>query len=171
MKSKRNKILILILILITAAAVGVTVWAVWFRGNDDVPPDDYAPRQVDKNALPIDDEEPTDKLSQAEGGGAVSLTYMKDVTLNLGTKEASILFQNPFKSNQDMALQLVIDNKIIAGSDKLPPGYKLSVMTNVDVDKLSAGTYEGKFVVLYYNAGTGEKAIVNTEIPVTITVD
>jgi len=90
--------------------------------------------------------------------------------LDLSTKEAEIMFQNPSKSNQDMALQLVIDDKIIAQSEILPVGYKLSKLVNVDTDKLTAGVYEGKFIVLYYNAETAEKAIVNTEILVTITV-
>jgi hypothetical protein len=36
--------------------------------------------------------------------------------------------------------------------------------------KLTKGGYDGKFVVLYYNQDTGEKAILKTEIPVTVTV-
>ena len=36
--------------------------------------------------------------------------------------------------------------------------------------QLSAGGYEGKFVVLYYDQTSGEKAMVNTEIPITINV-
>ena len=168
-KKTMNKVLLIVLIFITIAAVGVTVWAVWFR-EPAANPADYAPKQIDQNAEPIDGEEPGDKLENPEGGGAVSLTYSKEVTLDLASKEAAVLFQNPSKSNQDMALQLVIDGKVIAQSEKLPVGYKLNKLTNVDTDKLTAGAYEGKFVVLYYNADTGEKAIVNTDIPVTVTV-
>ena len=36
--------------------------------------------------------------------------------------------------------------------------------------KLAAGGYDGKIVVLYYDRTSGEKAMVNTEIPVTVTV-
>lgn len=36
--------------------------------------------------------------------------------------------------------------------------------------RLSAGGYDGKFVVLYYGRTSGELAMVNTEIPVTVTV-
>ena len=32
------------------------------------------------------------------------------------------------------------------------------------------GGYEGKFAVFYYSVETGEKAMVNTEIPVSITI-
>ena len=80
------------------------------------------------------------------------------------------MFQNPARSNQDMKLEIVIDGKAIVASGKLEPGYKVDKLSGVDTDKLSAGTYEGKFVVSYYNAQSGEKAVVNTEIPVTITV-
>jgi len=38
------------------------------------------------------------------------------------------------------------------------------------VRKLSVGGYEGKFVISYYNPETREKAMVNTEIPISITV-
>ena len=167
-KKRRNKILIILLLIITIAAIGVSIWAIWFR-TPAANPADYAPQQVDQNAEPIDGDD-GDKLEQPEGGGAVSLTYSKEVTLDLAAKEAAILFQNPSKSNQDMALQLVIYGKVIAQSEKLPPGYKLNKLTGVDTDKLTVGAYEGKFVILYYNADSGEKAIINTEIPVTITV-
>lgn len=32
------------------------------------------------------------------------------------------------------------------------------------------GGYEGKFIVLYYDSVSGEKAVVQTEIPVRVTV-
>ena len=35
---------------------------------------------------------------------------------------------------------------------------------------LSPGGYEGKFIVLYYDPDSGEKAMVNTEIPITVNV-
>ena len=37
--------------------------------------------------------------------------------------------------------------------------------------KLTEGIYDGKFNILYYDQINGEKAIVNTEIPVTVTVE
>ena len=171
-KTMISKNAIIVLLIITFVAVGVTVWAVFFR-QSAATPTDYAPQQVDKEAEPIGGgggDDGDDKLEQPVGGGAVSLTYAKEVALDLNTSVAGILFQNPSKSNQDMALQLAIDGKVIAQSDKLPVGYKLSKLTDVDTEKLSVGTYEGKFIILYYDADTGEKAIVNTEIPVTITV-
>jgi hypothetical protein len=112
----------------------------------------------------------TDKMSSPQGGGAVSLTYSNTVTLSLSSKEADLVFQNPTKSNQDMVLELLIDGKVIAKSGRLPAGYGLKKLTGVDTEMLKEGTYNGKFTVLYYNTQSGEKAMVNTDIPVTITV-
>ena len=169
-KKRRNIILIILLLAVSVVAINVSIWAVWFRQTaaESV---DYAPRQADQNAEPIENEAPAKQFDTPGGGGSVSLVYVKEVTMNLSTKEAAILFQNPSKSNQDMALQLVIDGKVIAQSQKLTAGYKLNKLTGVDTDKLTSGVYDGKFIVLYYNADTGEKAIVNTEIPVKITVE
>lgn len=163
-------ILIMLLCVITASAIGVSAWALWFRSAKPAAAPDYAPRQVESNAQPIESDD-TSKLEQASGGGAVSLTYSKEVTLTLSAKEAALMFQNPSKSNQDMKLKIVIDDKTIAESGRLEPGYKVEKLSNVDTQKLSAGTYNGKFVVSYYDAESGEKAIVNTEIPITITVN
>jgi len=168
-KKRRNILLIILLLTISVAAINVSVWATCFR-QTAAETTDYAPLQADQNAEPIKDEETNEQFNASGGGGAVSLIYSKAVTLNLDTKEAAILFQNPSKSNQDMAIQLVIDEKVIAQSKKLTAGYKLNKLTEVDTDKLTAGIYEGKFIVLYYNADTGEKAVINTEIPVKITV-
>ena len=169
-KKVRNIVLIVFLLAISVTAINVSVWAVWFR-QTAAEPVDYAPRQADQNAEPIESEEPGEQVGTTGGGGAVSLIYAKEVTLNLDTKTASILFQNPSKSNQDMSLQIVIDKKVIAQSKKLTAGYKLNKLTEVDTDKLTAGKYDGRFVVLYYNTDTGEKAVINTEIPVKITVE
>lgn len=112
----RGKILILLLLLITVIAVGVTIWALFFRDTAPALTPDYAPQQEETNAEPIGDED-DEKLEAEEGGGAVSISYSNEAEISL-----------------------------------------------------SAGGYEGKFAVLYYDPDTGEKAVVNTEIPVTITV-
>lgn len=169
MKKLKTKWLILSLAIITLIAVGVTVWALFFRQPATTTGSDYAPKQIEQNADKVEDED-NSKLETPAGGGAVSLTYSKEVALSLDKKEAVIMFQNPSKSNQDMVIELQIDGKTITKSGRLPAGYKLQKLSNVDTDKLSAGNYDGKFVMSYYNTKTGEKAVVNTEIPVTITV-
>lgn len=170
-ENKKKKLLILLLLFITIAAVGVSIWAIWFRDSAPVLAPDYAPQQVEENAEPIGDNA-DEKLEQPEGGGAVSLTYAKEVNINLSAKTASLLFGNPTKSNQDMVLQLVINDVVIIQSGRLEPGNIVSTLNLLDgVEKrLAEGGYSGKFVVLYYDRTSGEKAMINTEIPVTVTV-
>ena len=170
-ENKKKRLLILLLLLITVAAVGLSVWAIWFRDSAPVLAPDYAPREIEKNAEPIGDDG-DEKLSQPEGGGAVGLTYAKEVGISLSDKSAALLFANPTKSNQDMVLQLVIDDVVILQSGRLEPGNRVSVLRLLDgaEKRLAAGGYDGKFVVLYYDRTSGEKAMINTEIPVTVTV-
>ena len=70
-----------------------------------------------------------------------------------------------------MKLEIVIDEKVIAESGRLEPGFKIDKLSDVNVEKLSAGKYNAKFVVTFYDAVSHEKAIVNTQIPIIITVN
>lgn len=167
----RSRILILLLLLITVIAVGVTIWALVFRDTAPALTPDYAPQQEETNAEPIGDEE-DEKLEAEEGGGAVSLSYSNEADISLSAGTAELFFANPTKSTQDMVLQIVVQDEIIVQSGLLKPGNQVTTLELLDgaAEKLSAGGYEGKFAVLYYDPDTGEKAVVNTEIPVTITV-
>ena len=60
---------------------------------------------------------------------------------------------------------------MIAESELIPAGYKLSQMKLNDDVELEAGKYEGNLNVLYYDSETGEKEVVDTKIPVTLTVN
>lgn len=171
-KENKKKYLLILLLLITLLAVGLSVWAIWFRDSAPVLAPDYAPQQTEENAEPIGDDD-DEKLSQPEGGGAVGLTYAKEVSISLTDKSATLLFANPSKSNQDMVLQLVIDDVVVLQSGRLEPGNKVSTLNLLDgaEKRLTAGGYDGKFVVLYYDRTSREKAMLNTEIPITVTVN
>lgn len=170
-KDKKKWLLLLLLLLILAAAMGVTIWALFFRAAPALAPD-YAPRQEEPYAEDIGDDG-DQKLTQAEGGGAVSLTYTVQVNINLTEEQATLYFANPSKSNQDMVLQIVVQDVVIAQSGKLSPGKKIEKLDLLEgaAGRLSPGGYNGEFVVLYYQPDTHEKTIVNTEIPVNITVE
>ena len=168
---KRKQIIIIVLILLLLITIGITVWALFFRDTTPVLAPDYAPQQTEENAEPFDDDTEGEKLQQQQGGGAVSLTYSKEVTIDLSDEVAKLLFANPYKSNQDMMLQIVIQDTVIVQSGLLTPGHQVTKLDLFDNAKLSKGIYEGKFVVLYYQKDTGEKAMLNTEIPLTITVE
>jgi len=68
------------------------------------------------------------KLSQAEGGGAVGLTYSTSVSVSLSQGKASLYFGNPSKSNQDMVVQLIIQDRLITQSGRLIPGKQVQTL-------------------------------------------
>jgi len=131
---------------------------------------------ADSNALEVSTDGETSKLSSSDGGGSVSLSYSDKINVNLSRGSATIYFQNPAQSNQDMVIQVIItdgdDKYLVAQSDKLTAGYLLQHISLTDDIKsmLQTGTYKGIFNILYYNPNNGEKAIVNTNIPVDISV-
>lgn len=170
-KSKPNW-LILVLLIVTFIAICITVWALFFRSSGPALSPDYAPQEEEQKAEAIPNDT-GEKMENPEGGGSVSLTYSRDVSVDLSDKTASLLFANPGKSNQDIVLQIVIRETVIVQSGTLKPGNQVTELDLLDgaAKKLSAGTYDGNFNVLYYNTETGEKAIINTEIPITITVN
>lgn len=169
---KRVLILIVLMALITVIALGVTIWALFFRTPSVVLTPDYAPQAEDVNAVPIPDDDSGDKLQADDGGGAVSISYGTNVSIILSNQTAALYFANPSKSTQDMVVQVIVQDTVLVQSDRLTPGKQVTTLALLDgAEKmLSVGGYEGKLVVLYYDQQSGEKAIVNTEIPVTITV-
>ena len=176
-KANKSTIIIAILAVITVAALCVTMWALFLRepsaGDDDkvILNPDYAPQKQEQNAETIPDDT-GEKMENPEGGGAVSLTYSNEVTIDISDKAAALYFANPGKSNQDMVIQIAIQDTIILQSGTLSPGNQVKILNLLEgaEDMLQPGGYEGKFVVLYYDPISGEKSMVNTEIPITINV-
>ena len=80
-KKKGRNILIVVLLLISAAAVCVTIWALFFRDDGQLTPD-YAPVDEEANAEEIPDDS-GEKMEVPEGGGSVSLTYTREVSIEL----------------------------------------------------------------------------------------
>ena len=176
-KLNKTTIIIAILAVITVTALCVTMWALFFRepsaGDDNkvILNPDYAPQKQEQNAETIPNDT-GDKMEPPEGGGAVSLTYSNEVKIDISDKAAGLYFANPGKSNQDMVLQVVIQDTVILQSGTLKPGHQVKLLNLLEgAEKmLQPGGYEGKFVVLYYDPISGEKSMVNTEIPITINV-
>lgn len=170
-RDKQN-LLIFILLLITVTAVCVTVWALFFREPDVMLAPDYAPLDTEEHAQPIPNDSGGQTAAQP-GSGSVSLTYSNEVIIDLSRKTAALLFANPGRSNQDMVLQLVIQDTVILQSGRITPGNQVTTLelTGDAAGMLSPGGYEGSFLIFYYDMASGEKAIVNTEIPISITVN
>ena len=168
---KKTKLIITVLAIVTLLAVGITVWALFFRDTGPTLAPDYAPQEMEQHAESIPNDE-GGKMDTPEGGGSVSLTYSNKVTIDLSDKMAALYFANPGKSNQDMVIQIAIQDTVILQSGTLVPGQQVKLLDLLEgaEEQLQPGGYEGKFIVLYYDQTSGEKAMVNTEIPITITV-
>ena len=132
---------------------------------------DYALQDTEENAQKIPNDN-GEKVESETGGGSVSLTYSNKVTIDLSDGKAKLMFANPGKSNQNMIVQIVIQNEVIVQSGMLLPGYQVTELELLDdaASKLSPGGYDGSFAIFYYHPASGEKAVVNTEIPIQITV-
>ena len=170
-QEKKKTWLIIALIICIVICLGVTIWALFFRQIGPTLTPDYAPQQLEQNAKPIEDDDDT-KLDAPEGGGSVSLSYATTITIDLSEEKAFLMFANPGKSTQDMVVQVVVQDTVLVQSGRLAPGNEVKTLDLLDdaVKMLSHGGYDGKFVILFYDTQSGEKAIVNTEIPISITV-
>lgn len=149
----------------------MTIWALFFRESVPVLAPDYAP-EIESSASSSIATAST-KLELHRGGGSrVVEPNSKDVSVNLSDKKIDLMFANPAKSTADMVLQLVIKDTVIMQSGRLRPGNQVTSLDLLDGvgNQLAAGGYDGKFVVLYYDQQSGEKAMIHTEIPVTVTV-
>ena len=167
-KESKGKIVIF-LILIILVCVGIIVYLVFFKEPKYV---DYAPGKEDENIVLIPNS--GDKMNKSEGGGAVSLSYSNKVNIDLKSGQVSVNFKNPSRSTQSMVLQVIIkqnDNEVvIAESNRIPPSYAIYELDLKENITFSKGEYEGIFNIMYYDEETDEKAIVNTNIPIKITV-
>ena len=85
---RRSKGYLMVAAAIALVAVGVAVWALFFRDPSPAPAPDIAP-PVEDNALPTGEDD-GDKLPQAQGGGAVNITYSDQVAVCLETRTVSI---------------------------------------------------------------------------------
>ena len=163
----RQTKLILTIISILLAALMLT-GCKW--GSKDPLKPDYPVPPVDSNAESMGGDET--KLESPEGGGAVGLIYTTTAELSLSSGSISMLFGNPKRSNQNMTVAISVQDIIIAESGLLEPGNRISTLSlnRAGAESMVAeGVYNAKFVVEFYDALSGEKAMVNTEIPIKLT--
>ncbi len=167
-KDKKKNKLIIILSIVIVVLLAVGTWFFFFKQPDKIIPD-YV---KESNAQEMGDDD-SKKMEKPDGGGAVSLLYSKNVKVNLSDSRVSLFVGNPKKSTQDIVLQVLIDENVIAQSGRLVPGYQVDELT---IDKnaktiLTKGGYKGKIKIFYFDETGGKKAMLNTEIPVSIEVN
>lgn len=171
-------LLLLIPILLLVIRTG------WFKPADDgkvVLAPDYPLIKDEPNSQPTEDDQ--QKFEVSENGGAVALNYSDKVEYGLSDQTVTLFFANPGSSTQAVVLQIIVyggvnvdtgkpEEYLLAESGVLRPGYYVERL-DADLESnvsLASGVYSGVMRVLFYNEDTGERAVVNTEIPVNISV-
>lgn len=169
-KEKNLKWLIIILSVGIVICTGVTIWAVFFRGGDDISPD-YPPQGIESNQTPIDGDD-SGKLESPEGGGAINVTYGTAATVDLSEKTVTIYYANPNASNQNVSILIMVNDLVVAKSDLITPGNQVSKLElqKEAASRLQVGGYDAELVVRAYDPESGEKAMVDTKGELTLTV-
>ena len=115
---------------------------------------------------------PESSVSTPAGGGTVSLTYSDAASIDLTAGQVTLLFANPEKSGWNATVCLVVGECEATRSDLLAPGEQVTQLPLLDgVEKdLTAGSCSDTLKVSFYHPQTGAKAMLDAEIPVTVTV-
>lgn len=169
-KEKNLKWLIIILSVGIVICLGVTIWALFFRGGDDISPD-YPPQGIESNQTPIDGDD-SGKLDTPEGGGAINVTYGTASTVDLSEKTVTVYYANPNASNQNVSILIMVNDLVVAKSDLITPGNQVSKLElqKEAASRLQVGGYNAELVVRAYDPESGEKAMVDTKGELTLTV-
>ena len=165
---RRSKMYLILATIVALLAVCVAVWALCFRAPESPTGQEISP-VADEHLTPTDDGH-DEKMPQAEGGGAVNITYSNQVTISLADAVANVQITNPTRSNQSMLIQLMIQDVKVGQSGTIPPGNQLTMIPLEESVTLEAGKYEGMFHLLFFDTETNVQASLETNIPVNIIV-
>lgn len=171
-KSKKKYLLLLLLLLLIIMTLVAGMFILISDRNRPVDPPDYQLKPDDTNAETMPGDPDDDKLEAPSGGGsAVSIQYSDKISINLSTGKMTLKMGNPYKSLSSMTVKVIVQNVTIFESGLLRPGHQLRELTlpKDTLKMLSEGKYNGKFSLQFFNE-EGEKSIVESDIPVTITV-
>ena len=165
---RRSKTYLILATVVALLAICVAVWALFFR-SPEAPTDPEISPVADEHLTPTDDGD-DEKMPQAEGGGAVNITYSNEVTISLADATAAVQITNPTRSNQSMLIQLMIQDVKVGQSGTIPPGNQLAVIPLNENITIEPGSYDGKFQLLFFDVKTNQQANLTTSIPVTIRI-
>lgn len=165
---RRSKTYLLLATVVALLAICIAVWALFFRAPEPPANPEISP-VADEHLTPTDDGD-DEKMPQAEGGGAVNITYSNEVTISLADATAAVQITNPTRSNQSMLIQLMIQDVKVGQSGTIPPGNQLAVIPLNENITIEPGSYDGKFQLLFFDVKTNQQANLTTSIPVTIRI-
>ena len=178
-KNNKNLVRILSAVLLVLLIVVILLLLRSCQGQSPAGPSkvlepDYPQMTEDPNADTIPDDD-SEKPVVSNGGGSVTISFMDNVTYSLSTGELSLYYQNPNASTHNVVVQVILENGedeyLLAQSGILTPGHQVTALqADAGAPQLSVGGYNGKLKLLFYDPETGERAIVDTDIPCTVSV-
>ncbi len=168
-KRRGMKALLILLILLLLLLLFLCIWMLRFRTPTLAP--DYAPPKEDSHATEIEGDD-ENKLEKPEGGGAIGMTYLRDVTVDLSEKRVYLLYQNPGRSNSDVMVQVVVQDVVIAQSGRIEPGKQIQRIDLLPgtARLLEEGGYDAQLAVFFYDPVTAERSLLQTQGEVYLTV-
>ena len=178
-KNNKNLVRILSAVLLVLLIVVILLLLRSCQGQSPAGPSkvlepDYPQMTEDPNADTIPDDD-SEKPVVSNGGGSVTISFMDNVTYSLSTGELSLYYQNPNASTHNVVVQVILENGedeyLLAQSGILTPGHQVTALqADAGAPQLSVGGYNGKLKLLFYDPETGERAIVDTDIPCAVSV-
>lgn len=166
-KKKKSIGILLPLMLVILLCVGGLV----FVGIKIVPSQDHEVK-VHKYALEIPEEfDSENKLEVPQNGGGAVVTCGTDAVIDLKERIVEYYYSNSSRSPSAVRLQLYMQDEMIATSGMIYPGYRTYQLDLVKRLQLKEGTYDGVLKILFYDSQTNEKANVDGEIDIVITVN
>lgn len=178
-KNQRNitTIILLIVLILLLAVVAVLVLRLLADREREptVIEPDYSLVDPDDNADTIPGDDGT-APSVNNGGGSMELIFGDQITVDLAAGKVALNYQNPKESTHAIVVQIIIERGeeqyLVAESGGIKRGYAISELSlNADTAKILApGVYEGVMRLFAYDPETGERALVDMNIPVDITV-
>lgn len=165
-KARQRKAMIVVLILLSAAAVIGSVAALLLKEpvKRAIRPD-YSLSELQSAAI---NGETLYELYSEWG----PVHYSQEIVIDLSDKSIRLNFLNPEGSGQEVNLQLCVGEDAIIQTGRLKPGdsvTELELLYRLE-RQLSAGGYDGKFIVIAYEQESGEENAENLEIPVILQV-
>ncbi len=176
MKSRKMiAVIITAIVLLTFAVVAsVVLMTRDEKPSGEVLEPDYEHVKPDHNAQTIPGETTGASTDAPQGGGSMSLVYSDQVIVYLDSGKVGLHYQNPSSSSHSIVVQIIIprgdEQYLVAESGGINPGYMLTEMTLNENIQLSEGVYKGIMKLWFFDPETGDRAVVDTNIPVEITV-
>lgn len=155
--------LFLLLLMLGLVFGGIGIWQGWFQADSRL----FNLVELDLNAKRMENEVEVDTDNDMIDA---SFIVGQDVTVDVSDDVVQFYYVNPAESSHDTVISLVVDDKVIAESGRVRPGYGLTEIDGVDIQGLDYGTYDGTLEMVYYNPETGVRGMTTGSVAVKVSI-